>query len=39
METGEVDSGFGYQGNQPGDKIQWLKYDMGGAIVPGGFNS
>ena len=35
METGQVNSWFRYQGNQLGNKIQWLKYDMGGAIAPG----
>jgi hypothetical protein len=35
MEPGQVNSWYRYQGNQPGNKIQWLKYDMGGAIAPG----
>ena len=30
-------SWFGYQRNQPSDKIQWLKYDVRGAIAPGCF--
>ena len=37
METGQVDSGFGYQGNQPGNKVQRLKYDVRGAITVGCF--
>jgi hypothetical protein len=31
METGQVNSWFRHHGNQPGNKIQWLKYDVGGA--------
>ena len=34
METGQVNSWFWHQGNQPGYKIQWLEYHMGGAIAP-----
>jgi hypothetical protein len=28
METGQVNSWFRHQGNQPGDEIQWLKYEQ-----------
>jgi len=34
MKTGKVYSGSGNQSDQPGNKIQWLKYDMRGAIAP-----
>ena len=37
METSEVDSGFGNQSNQPGDKIQRFKYDVGYAVAIGCF--
>ena len=35
MKPGQVDSGFGYQRNQPGYEIQWLEYDVCGAVTPG----
>jgi hypothetical protein len=35
--TDKVDSGFGHQGNQPGYKIQRLKYDVRSAVTPGRF--
>ena len=37
MKSGQVDSGFGHQSNQPGDEIQWFEYDMGGAVGIGCF--
>ena len=35
VETGQVDSGLGNQSDQPGDKVQRFKYDMGSAVAPG----
>jgi hypothetical protein len=35
METGQVDSGFGNQSDQPGDEIQRFEYDMGRAVGTG----
>ena len=37
MEAGQVDSGFGNQSDQSGNKIQWFEYHMGCAVVPGCF--
>ena len=37
VEAGEVYAWFGYQGDQPGDEIQGLKQDVGGAIAVGCF--
>ena len=37
VKTGQVDSGPGNQSDQPGDKVQRFKYDMGGAVAPGCF--
>ena len=34
VKAGEVYSGPGNQGDQPGYKIQRFKYDMGGAVAP-----
>jgi len=28
MKPGKIYSGFGHQGHQPGNEIQWLKYDV-----------
>jgi len=30
----KVYTGFGNQGNQPGDKIQWFEYHMGRTVTP-----
>ena len=32
--AGEVHTWFGHQRHQPSDKVQRLKYDMGGAVAP-----
>jgi len=34
VKADEVNSGPGNQSDQSGDKVQWLKYDMRGAVVP-----
>jgi hypothetical protein len=31
MEAGQINPWFRYQGNQPGDEIQWLENHMGSA--------
>ena len=37
MKTSQMDSWFGYQGDQLGDEIQCFEYYMSGAIVVGRF--
>ena len=37
MVSGQVDSGFGYQGGQFGDEIYWLEDDVCRAIAMRGF--
>jgi len=37
MESGQVDSGPGYQGGQLGDEIHWLENDVSRAITIRGF--
>ena len=32
MKSGQVNPGFGYQGDQPGNEIQRFEYDMSGAV-------
>ena len=35
MKTSQVNPGLWNQGNQPGDKVQRLKYDMRRTVAPG----
>jgi len=35
MKAGQMDSWFRYQGDQPGDEIQWFEYHMGRTVAPG----
>jgi hypothetical protein len=37
MVSGQVDSGFGYQGGQFGDEIYWLENDVSRATAKRGF--
>ena len=37
VKTDQMDSWFGYQGDQLGNEVQWFEYHMGGAIVVGCF--
>ncbi len=37
MVSGQVDSGFGYQGGQFGDEVYWLEDDVSRAIAMRGF--
>jgi len=36
VEAGEKHAGFGHQGGKSGNKIQWLEYDVRGALAIGG---
>ena len=37
IQSGQVDSGLGYQGGQFGDKVHWFEDDVGRAITIRGF--
>ena len=37
MKASQIDAGLGYQCSEASHEIQWFEDDVGGTVVPGGF--